>query len=152
VFGSLVPDGKIAFIEREIVREERFSGSGCTAPSVNSKGYEFDETNGKLTSPELAKKRGVLLAYGETRKVSGNSNSFKSSLLAGKIPFETEEVKIRGVNKVGDASLSYKEKALVLGVGDSYSEENNSTRISGNCSVMIRTVDTIKNHGFVKTN
>ena len=150
-FAPRTPIGSSLFIEVVTEREEKVVSGSCPANDESSVGYSFNDDRREFSSLSVKPSGPVLVAYGNVKKFSGNSNGIASELFTGsEMPFEQGELKVLGANKNGDASLAYKGVSLVLAAGKAFSREMSSTEALANCTLEVRTIETVMNYGFVK--
>jgi len=150
VFTDRLQEGSVVFIEHETARQETVLAGTCRVQLSNSQGYAFDTVKRELTSANQELKNASVV-YGITQTYSGSSQGTVKSLVVGSsLPFDASGITLIRVNKAGDASLSYKDRALVLAVGDTYSFQEDSIEMSTDCSLKVKTIGTIRNQGFTR--
>ncbi len=151
IFGSKVPDGTALFIEIETAREELPIGGYCPPFSSSPLAYSFDKEKREFSFISAKPSGPVRVVEGVIKRISGESEGVISSLFTGaSIPFEKDGLRVLGVNKEGDALLDFRGTPLVIAPRGQFSAERNSTEYFQNCTLSVRTIETVRNYGLVK--
>lgn len=151
LFINRVPEQTVILIEYETIREETPLTDACVGQNMMYSQYVFDEKKRSLDLNGVELSPTTRAAYGIIRRVSGNSFGLSRTLLTSDtIPFDKNGIRLLGVNKAGDATLTHGDATLVLGVGESAFSETGTYETIGDCALRVRTSERMTNQGFVR--